>query len=848
MVVLFLPNFLHWTWVYCCKLAKTNHSLKMFGQFVFEAFTIFAFWVRAMVARGMDSNQLTQSRLIVCLLSFAWSGLYIVGDFGVHFGSHCLARDFGPPTGNDNVKKSAASMLHLWKGVHQLFFAVPVFLISCLETIDSGGGMIRVFDGLLAILSCISVLMFWVEGVQLYMSSFPAPSHLHAPETLLEIRRVQQTETRKVFISFMAQLLFHLLTTVLVFTELRGSSLATMSWVLFLKSFFVLVGVFVYLLTCLCWFCRFGHYDIDDFEHAMWRKRLRVLLGTHNIVSDVFLGGVYVTEGILHLRVPPLIIGAVLLLMCTVNVVVYRSEIATILKRQARTVWRGGSANFLCFAFQQCAYDSRRGFFFLATCVLRLFVLSFLACASPLLRWKHGKAKAGSVGNKFTKPKVVCVTAHSIALEWDLSSTTFNDIGIPGFVRYISDYAGEGYKTTYSVLVSQAGQASFHKVYSGHHREFTMTKCVSSNVDSPLSPATPYFLKVEARIPILNDVVCSEVAEYCTIEPYPDPPDQPRVAGIISHRAAHIGWSSPCTYGNGHPTLEDADGDMWEEFQEQDGTRFWVSFATGNKTHIDPQLRMPSPHLFTLYCKPITSTLDWDDWRIVFRGGKCDYEVGGDTNTSSAISVELRPSTTYIFEVLSQLVCRLLLLPVSHCFTRTLSLSLSLFVALLVQVLFKTACTYWRISTSFFSHVVCQVSASNTHGEGRRSAPRTITTLDAPVEATLPPGWVECWDVSSEFCYYFNTVTKENQWNHPGGVMINDPNLSFRKKRFRLLHLLKRKYPAPEGYAVLPLDIRRTHILQDSFRQLHCKSVSQLALRTKITFEGENVRARCVWI
>jgi hypothetical protein len=118
---------------------------------------------------------------------------------------------------------------------------------------------------------------------------------------------------------------FQIASDALNFTEPRGASLATMSWVLFLQSFFVLVGVYVYLLTWLCWFCRFGHYDIDDFEHAMWRKRFRLLVGTHNIVSDVFLEGVYVTEGTLHLRVPPLIIGAVLLLMCTVNFVVYRS-------------------------------------------------------------------------------------------------------------------------------------------------------------------------------------------------------------------------------------------------------------------------------------------------------------------------------------------------------------------------------------------------------------------------------------------------------------------------------------------------------------------------------------------
>jgi hypothetical protein len=782
LVMVFVPFFLNWIWMYSCELVHPKKARTLFGRLVFESFFIISFLVRTIVAGRRESNQLSLCRTIVSLLTLAWTGLYIAAAFGARFASRCLTRDLGSTS--DSNKSSAINMLHLWKSIQQFIFGVPVFLISSLEAIDTSSGLLRIFDWTLVALSTVSIFMFWVEGVRMYSNSFPTPSQLHAPETLLAINRSEKKETIKVFASFSVQLLFHLLVFVLVFNELRYSKLDRISWSLSMKMFFVGVGVVLYASTFLCWFCRFDHCIFDDFENATWRKRLRILLGTHNIVSDIFLGVIYIADGIVDINAPKIILGVIYVAMCVVNAIVYRAEIWAVMKTKGELIRSQGSANLFCFTLQQFFHDSYRGLSFVWTCVLRLLVLSLLACMTPFIRWIHRREKETNAGEGFTKPDGINVTAHSVSLDWQLSKATFSQLGIPGFIRpVIEKYGGEDYKTTYTVFISQTQPVLFVKAFTGHESQFTLTKIVFNGKVTALTPATRYLLRVEAKIPIFRDTVCSEIIECTTSEPFPDPPDQPRVAGIISHRAAHIEWTRSCTYGNGHPALDSEDGEMWEEFEEEDGTRFWVSFATENKTYIDPNSRMRSPHLFTLYCKPISPTPDWDAWRIVYRGGSCNYEVGGDTDSSSAISVELRPSTTYMFEV----------------------------------------------------------SASNHYGEGRRSAPRTVTTLDAPVEATLPSGWVECWDVTSESCYYFNTYTKETQWYHPGGVMINDPNLSFRKKRYRLLHSLKMRYPEPEGYSVLPLEIRREHILLDSFRQLHCKSVSQLILRTRITFEGETV-------
>ena len=50
----------------------------------------------------------------------------------------------------------------------------------------------------------------------------------------------------------------------------------------------------------------------------------------------------------------------------------------------------------------------------------------------------------------------------------------------------------------------------------------------------------------------------------------------------------------------------------------------------------------------------------------------------------------------------------------------------------------------------------------------------------------LPPGWVEYWDPGSGLTYYYNERTGENRWDNP--LPQDDPLLTFRKKRFQMLH------------------------------------------------------------
>ena len=151
-----------------------------------------------MIRGKVKSSQLFYSRIVVCFVSTTWLYLYVVGNFGRYFSSNCLVREFDSLINNNQLKSGASSMLHLGKGFHQLFFSVPVFLLSSLETVDGSEGVLRIFDGALAILGFLSVLLFWMENSQLYTGSFPTPSQLHAPETLFVIQRSQEIEAKMV--------------------------------------------------------------------------------------------------------------------------------------------------------------------------------------------------------------------------------------------------------------------------------------------------------------------------------------------------------------------------------------------------------------------------------------------------------------------------------------------------------------------------------------------------------------------------------------------------------------------------------------------------------------------------
>ena len=104
----------------------------------------------------------------------------------------------------------------------------------------------------------------------------------------------------------------------------------------------------------------------------------------------------------------------------------------------------------------------------------------------------------------------------------------------------------------------------------------------------------------------------------------------------------------------------------------------------------------------------------------------------------------------------------------------------------------------------------------------------------------LPNGWVECWDPQREICYYFNSLTGITQWIHPiHGKGGKDPDLEFRKKRFKLLYSLRERDWPQGGRKILKMTLRRSHLVTDSFEAIRRLDASKLKLKTKIIFLGE---------
>ena len=75
---------------------------------------------------------------------------------------------------------------------------------------------------------------------------------------------------------------------------------------------------------------------------------------------------------------------------------------------------------------------------------------------------------------------------------------------------------------------------------------------------------------------------------------------------------------------------------------------------------------------------------------------------------------------------------------------------------------------------------------------------------------------------------------------HPTKGDSTDPELPFRKKRFKLLYSLRERDWPKGGRKIIKITLRRQHLVQDSFQALERLGVEKLKLKTKIVFEGED--------
>jgi E3 ubiquitin-protein ligase HUWE1 len=131
------------------------------------------------------------------------------------------------------------------------------------------------------------------------------------------------------------------------------------------------------------------------------------------------------------------------------------------------------------------------------------------------------------------------------------------------------------------------------------------------------------------------------------------------------------------------------------------------------------------------------------------------------------------------------------------------------------------------------------IASASSPDVGRSGAGSHLSSAPARV-SELPNGWVECWDPQREICYYFNSLTGITQWIHPiHGKGGTDPDLEFRKKRFKLLYSLRERDWPQGGRKILKMTLRRSHLVIDSFEAIRRLDASKLKLKTKIIFLGE---------
>ena len=132
-------------------------------------------------------------------------------------------------------------------------------------------------------------------------------------------------------------------------------------------------------------------------------------------------------------------------------------------------------------------------------------------------------------------------------------------------------------------------------------------------------------------------------------------------------------------------------------------------------------------------------------------------------------------------------------------------------------------------------------SLQNMPGEriaGHPPVHRELPTGTRSDVVIIEGGWMECWDQKQQALYYFHPHSGCTQWEHPSKVKA-DPDLVFRRKRFRFLYLLHKSDAQTGAQPVLPLSVDRATVVYSSYKQLHIVPPSLLRCKPRVTFLGE---------
>lgn len=125
-----------------------------------------------------------------------------------------------------------------------------------------------------------------------------------------------------------------------------------------------------------------------------------------------------------------------------------------------------------------------------------------------------------------------------------------------------------------------------------------------------------------------------------------------------------------------------------------------------------------------------------------------------------------------------------------------------------------------------------------------------IVELTSVEESATYDRWVQCWDPKTEQIFYFNRYTCQRVVDEPSEVAAarqrvgvdnveETPEMVFRRKRFRFHRDLRQRLQGASLAAILPLELRRESMFDDTFAHFQRLSKQELMRKPKVAFENE---------
>lgn len=418
----------------------------------------------------------------------------------------------------------------------------------------------------------------------------------------------------------------------------------------------------------------------------------------------------------------------------------------------------------------------------------RRLIVQGLPGNSPRIRFRvRARSSTHQQWGPYSLPSMGMQTLDSTCSEPITGAVTSRAIELKWSPPRDSRYGRADLFTLYG---KKAGMDSFAMIKSGRLR----TVVLNSVNNIPLMPNTTYVFRLEIRTSAGN--LASAHLPVTTAPAPPDAPSPPIVVNATS-RTVELRWIPPSD--NGSPIVRYV---LYGRRQRAGRfKRLFIgladSFVCGSRSDAD-QLAPDTLYVFKLkasnsYGDSATSSVVTARTLTMSMSDRLMRETNGESNSARS------PGTS----------------PSSAGETKS--------------------SPFARLSTSPLVSPTARRSpdvASSPVGASMRAVPSRVSEL--------PNGWIECWDPQRECCYYYNATTGITQWIHPiHGRSGDDPDLAFRKKRFKLLYSLRERDWPRGGRRILRITLRRSHLVLDSFQALRRLDVQKLKLKTKIIFEGE---------